>query len=130
MDWIVFMKVRLAIVGSRSFRDYTLMCDTLKDYDISQIVSGGAVGADSLAERYAKEHNIKCLVIKPDWDAYGRRAGYLRNVTIVEKSDACVAFWDGESKGTKHTINLCNKYNKPIKVVQFTPIKVKRIYVS
>ena len=53
--------MRIAIIGSRTFNDYELLQETLENYkdQISVIVSGGARGADTLGERWAKENNIK-----------------------------------------------------------------------
>ena len=51
--------MKLAIVGSRTFNDYELLKDEvdklLKKYNITEIVTGGARGADTLAEQYAKD---------------------------------------------------------------------------
>ena len=91
----------------------------MKQYlsDISWVVSGGAPGADSLAEKWAKE-NKKMLTIYPaDWLNLGKRAGYVRNTDIVKNSDMIIAFWDGNSKGTKHTIGLAQKMGKECKII-------------
>ena len=50
---------------------------------------------------------------------YGKRAGLIRNEKIVENSSVIVAFWDGESKGTFHTIQLAKKFNKDIYIYNF-----------
>jgi hypothetical protein len=47
--------MKTAVIGSRRFNDYALLQQTLDTYTISQIISGGAKGADTLAEQYAKE---------------------------------------------------------------------------
>ena len=78
------------------------------------IISGGANGADTLAEMFADKFGCPILIIRPDWDAYGKRAGFLRNEEIVNEADVVLAFWDGESKGTKHTINLTKKAGKKL----------------
>jgi hypothetical protein len=49
----------VAVGGSRAFNDYDLLKRTLDKYDISEIVSGGAKGADFFSKRYATERNIK-----------------------------------------------------------------------
>lgn len=108
----------LAIVGSRGFNDYKLLSDHVRLYKPSLIVSGGARGADKLAEQYAKEHNIEMLIIKPEWDLYGNEAGFRRNIDIINHADSVIAFWDGESKGTKHSISIA-KYNRPCEVVNY-----------
>lgn len=114
------MKKKLAIVGSRSFTDQRLFDKLLDSYsnNVEVVISGGARGADTLAERWAKKHNIPCIVYTADWDTYGKRAGYLRNVKIIKECDVCIAFWDGKSKGTQHSISLCDKLNKRCKVIR------------
>jgi len=111
--------MKVGIVGSREFKNYELFSDVMKQYlsDISWVVSGGAPGADSLAEKWAKE-NKKMLTIYPaDWLNLGKKAGYVRNTDIVKNSDMIIAFWDGKSKGTKHTIGLAQKMGKECKII-------------
>lgn len=117
-------KIKLAIVGSRTFDDYDLLVDEIKstyaDFDIEAIVSGGAKGADSLGAKFAEENSIPLIEFKPDWKKHGRRAGFLRNFDIIDECTHCIAFWDGESHGTKHDIDLCETNDKPCKVVLFS----------
>jgi len=113
--------MKLAIVGSRTFRDYKLLCESVAKMPepIEEIISGGASGADSLAERYAKEHNIPMKVFPAEWDKYGKSAGYRRNKDIINRADYVIAFWDGMSKGTKHSIDLAKSAHKPTYLVHF-----------
>lgn len=106
--------MKVAVIGSRSFHNYEMLKNVLSKYHISLIISGGAKGADSLAETYARENDIETLIFKPDWDKHGKSAGYIRNIDIIENSDLVIAFWDGKSKGTKHSIDLAKKGNKKI----------------
>lgn len=110
--------MKLAVIGSRGFNNYPLMEDHLSKYNPTHIVSGGAQGADKLAELYAVRHGIETIVYKPDWTV-GRHAGFLRNIQIVDSADCIIAFWDGKSKGTKHTIDYANKKRIPVNVVIF-----------
>lgn len=71
------------VAGSRTITDYNYIKETL-DYFLQNkteitIVSGGARGVDSLAERYAKERNYGLKIFPADWDRYGKQAGYIRN---------------------------------------------------
>ena len=91
--------MKIAVIGSRSFNDYKLMCDTLNALKIDLIISGSAKGADSLGERYANENNIETLIFKPDWEKHGKAAGMIRNTDIVDNAEFIVAFWDEISKG-------------------------------
>ncbi len=120
--------MKVLVIGSRGFDDYELLKETLDDLlsnasDI-EIVSGGAKGADSLAERYAKEKGCSCRVFPAEWSKYGKSAGYLRNAEMHRyiskyKERICIAFWDGISKGTQHSFSLAEKYQNPLKVIRF-----------
>lgn len=96
--------------GSRSFSNYRLLFDKM-DYFLKNIqdqiciLSGNARGADQLGERYAQEKGYKLLLFPANWQLYGKRAGYIRNLQMVKQANALVAFWDGQSKGTKHAID-------------------------
>lgn len=117
--------IRLAIVGSRSFNDYeqlkTFINETINknNFNISQIISGGAKGADILGAQFAIDNKIELIEYKPDWKKYGRSAGFKRNVDIIENCDFCIAFWDGKSNGTKHDIDLCKQMNKSYEICYF-----------
>jgi hypothetical protein len=113
--------MRIGIIGSRGFNNYTLVKDVMSEYinNVDVIVSGGAKGADTLGEIWAKEFNKETLIFLPDWNKYGKRAGFIRNQDIVKNSDLIIAFWDGHSKGTKSSIDLCSKFNIPIKIVNY-----------
>lgn len=104
--------MKTAIIGSRTFNDYAFLKSVCRQYDITAVISGGAIGADSLGEQYAQEMNIPTTIFKPDWDKYGRRAGVIRNKDIIENADIVIAFWDGVSRGTGHSIKLSQKLNK------------------
>ena len=82
-------------------------------------MSGGAKGADSFAEAWAKERNIKVQIFLPDWEKHGKSAGYIRNGHIIAEADACIAFWDGESKGTKLSISLAEMKGIPLKIIKY-----------
>lgn len=111
--------MKVAVVGSRTFNDYNKLKTTLDSIGISIIISGGAVGADSLAERYASDMNIPTIIFKPDWKTHGRSAGIIRNKDIVDSCDILVAFWDGESRGTLNSIERANASGKRVIVVNF-----------
>lgn len=106
--------MKLAVVGSRDFDDYEFLKKMLDYHPCSQIISGGARGADVLAKRYAAEQGIPIKEFMPDWSIHGKSAGYLRNEQIIEASDELVAFWNSTSRGTKHSIDLAKKVGKPV----------------
>ena len=121
----------LLLVGSRGFRDYETL-KTITDKMLSQqvsekkhivIVSGGADGADKLAEKYAHEHKYQLYVFEADWEQ-GKSAGFKRNAKMHEyiakqKKRGILAFWDGKSKGTAHSFELAKKHSNPLKVFNY-----------
>jgi len=112
--------MKLAVVGSKSFKDYEKLKEVLDEYeDVEEIVSGGAVGADSLAERYAIEHHIPIKVFYPNWSKYGKAAGPIRNKLIIQRADKVVAFYNGHSRGTESSMRYANSMNKDLKIVMF-----------
>lgn len=121
----------LLVAGSRNYQNYTEMCqvlDFLLKNQVAQgnkivIVSGGARGADSLAERYADERGYEKHIMPADWNLHGNKAGYIRNTEMhifisdpSVKRRGCVCFWDMQSKGTRHNFKLAEYYNNPIRV--------------
>ena len=116
--------MKIAIVGGRDFNDYDLLKTEVMNYIVDKahfetLVSGGAKGADALAERLALELSIPIQVFKPDYKRYGRAATVVRNSQIVENSDVIFAFWDGKSKGTLDSINKAKKMNKKLFIVNY-----------
>lgn len=123
--------IKLGIVGSREFpnsedvREYIsqLVNKPLVYNNLTNllerpyiIVSGGAQGVDTWAETMALKLGFKTEIYKADWDKLGKSAGWIRNKQIVDVCDKIVAFWDGESKGTKMTIDLAIQAGKPVDI--------------
>jgi hypothetical protein len=116
---------KVIVAGSRSFNDYQLLKQKLTFYlrrfkpEEIEIVSGGARGADQLGERFAREHGIKIKRFIPEWDKYGKSAGYRRNAEMAKYANACVVFWDGISRGSKHMIDLAKKEGLYLRIVRY-----------
>ena len=115
--------MKLAVVGSRGFIDYAKLDAELQkihqQQKISLSISGGAKGADSLAEDWAKKNEVPLQAILPDWKKYGRGAAVFRNKEIIAGCDMCVAFWDGKSRGTQNSINLAKAKGVKVKIVSY-----------
>jgi predicted Rossmann fold nucleotide-binding protein DprA/Smf involved in DNA uptake len=106
-----------AVVGSRSFHDYTFFKDILEGYEITQIISGGARGADELAKRYALEKNLEIQIFQPDYARYGKSDLYASNHSVIDRADQVVAFWDRKSLGTAHSIKYAQKQGKKVFII-------------
>ncbi len=114
------------MVGSRSFDDKAKLYEVLtKNLDrIKLIISGGAKGADSLAVEWAADFGIPYLVFPALWrdpftGVQNKGAGFKRNILIVEQADVVMAFWDGQSAGTNHTLEMAKQRNKPVRIIRF-----------
>jgi hypothetical protein len=74
-----------------------------------------AQGADRMGQSFAKEFKVPLKIMNADWNKYGKSAGYIRNqeMSTYAKQDPdsgiLIAFWDQESKGTKHMIDIATK---------------------
>lgn len=108
----------VAVVGGRTFNDsvhyhrLALILDILKDgLGTFTIVSGGADGADTFGERYAKENGLKTIIHLPDYKTHGRAAPIIRNKNIIEDADIVVACWNKKSRGTANAIGLAKDSN-------------------
>lgn len=117
---------KIIIAGSRDFMDYNLLKEKvnkiLQEKRVSHkivIISGCARGADTLGLRYASENAFDVEEYPANWDKYGKKAGYMRNVEMAENADALIAFWDGKSKGTKHMIDIATERNLPTRVIKY-----------
>ena len=129
-------ELRIIVAGSREFYDYQLLSDTLMDYlaemddkDVvdnpSQVkfISGTCRGADALGEHFAYTYEYEVIRFSVAWDRYGDSAGYRCNAEMAkyasEAYGVLFAFWDGQSRGTKHMIDLAKRYGLEVHVVNY-----------
>ncbi len=100
--------MRTIIAGSRSITEYKHVLKAVAEsgINITQVVSGTAKGVDLLGEKFAQEHGISVVRFPADWNKYGNRAGYLRNMEMAGNADALIAVYDGTSRGTQHMIDI------------------------
>lgn len=103
--------MRTIIAGSRGITDFKLVENIINNciWEITTVISGGARGIDKLGELWAEKNNIPCEVFPADWDTFGKKAGYLRNIEMANTADALIVIWDGLSKGTKHMLTIAKK---------------------
>ena len=114
--------IKLAIIGSRSFKNKKYKDESLKslqdEYIFDIVVSGGANGADAMGEQWANKQKIPTNIFYPDFKNR-KHAYHFRNRQIVEQSDVVVAFWDGSSTGTKYTMSYAKKIGKKVVVFKY-----------
>lgn len=117
---------RVIIAGGRNFINYVMVAERceyylqnkLKTHNVI-ILSGHASGADSMGEKFAEDHNLKCELHPANWELYGKAAGPIRNEEMAKVADALIAFWDGKSPGTKSMISLARRKGLQVAVVRY-----------
>ena len=94
--------MKTIICGSRGLTDNQYFTDCMYSYalNITDILSGMASGPDTQALAWAKKNKINTIEYPADWSRHGKKAGILRNIEMAGDAEACIAFWDGKSKGT------------------------------
>lgn len=113
--------MKLAIIGSRGITNLDI--SPYIPEGVTEIVSGGAKGIDTLAEEYADKNKLSKHIIRPNYQKYPKKsAPIIRNKLIVESCDFVLVFWDGQSKGTLSTITFANKLKKAMKIVEINSI--------
>lgn len=107
--------MKLIIAGGRNYRftmtDVARLHALKNTHEITEVVSGGATGADAEGERWAELNSIPVKRFPADWNdlsqpralirrtadgkLYDARAGFRRNQAMAEYADACVLFPGG-----------------------------------
>lgn len=118
--------MKLIVAGGRDFTDSNRMIAELQKLvesgeitDSPELVCGMARGADMLAYSLWANNRMPIHNFPANWNKHGKSAGYKRNQEMGEFADAAVCFWDGNSKGTKHMIDIMNRLNKPVHIVRY-----------
>lgn len=118
--------MKVIIAGSRTYNrpseDLSVAVSRSK-FNITEVVSGGAKGADQCGEYWAWQNDISIKTFNPNWHLkrkYNPLAGLERNVKMADYADALIALWDGQSTGTNHMINEMKKRKKPVFIWRYT----------
>jgi hypothetical protein len=113
--------MKVIIAGGRDFNDYLLLLQAVvkANFDITEVVSGGAKGADALGELFARDMDLPLSCFPANWDLHGRAAGPIRNGEMAQYADALIAMWDGTSSGTRNMINQAKDRGLRVHVEQY-----------
>lgn len=116
----------IVICGSREgFDQVQVDLEMASLPDDAMVITGGARGVDRLAHSAAERFGFQTEVIHAEWERHGKKAGYLRNVEMLNREpDRVIAFWDGKSKGTLHTITEARRRSIPVQII--SPVTATR----
>lgn len=108
--------MKTIIAGSRDINKPEILATAILNaldngLSITEVVSGGARGVDTLGEHWAALAAVPIKRFPAEWDKYGRSAGIIRNTEMAKYANALIAVWDGKSRGTKHMIDYAKLKN-------------------
>ena len=115
--------MKVLVCGGRTFNQYSLLSRTLTEFHklnrIVELCHGGARGADSLSGDWARAHKVPCKVYHAEWDKYGRSAGPIRNLQMLDefKPSVVIAFPGGA--GTTHMVKAAHAKKVPVIQVNY-----------
>lgn len=121
--------------GSRHFSDPLVATKAIIDRVFmlpsgGTVIHGNAPGADRLAGVAAERAGLKVEVFPADWNThadncrcrghgYCKEAGFRRNLLMLDQKPALViAFWNGISTGTLHTISNARSRGLNVEVIR------------
>src|SRR3954447_17787592 len=113
--------MRILVCGGRNYLDINFLFATLDrkhaSTPITEVITGGASGADTLAVEWAKARDIPFQIFFAAWHEHGRGAGPLHNRQMLEEGrpDIVVAF--PGAHGTAGMVKLARKAGVPVEVL-------------
>lgn len=115
----------ILVSGSRNFSRPQLVRQIITRLvtPSDQLMHGCARGVDTWAGEAAESQGASILKRPADWNRHGKRAGIIRNEQMLQEARQhpnlmVVIFWDGQSRGTKHMIDLCVAAHLPHQIIQ------------
>lgn len=108
--------MKVLVAGGRDFKptkeDWFKLRDALLSSNCTELVSGGASGADLMGELCAAKLNIPVKPFAAEWAKHGKAAGPMRNQLMADYADAAIFFPGG--RGTADMKRRWMATGKPI----------------
>jgi hypothetical protein len=114
----IIPRVKVAIVGSRHFPEMERVTTFVAGLPAgATVVTGGASGVDAVAGEAARDHSLGLIKLPPRFEEQNDpTAAERRNQELVDAVDVVVAFWDGQSAGTRNTITRAIESGREVHV--------------
>lgn len=117
--------MKVVIAGSRTIHNLDIVRRAIElftrkhNISITEVVSGKALGVDTLGEQWAKIQNVPIKEFPANWKLFGSSAGPIRNEKMAEYCDAGILVWDNKSSGTKNMKGHLERLKKPYYVLKY-----------
>jgi YspA, cpYpsA-related SLOG family len=102
--------VRVLACGGRNFDDRDMLNATLDrlsaERGFSLVIAGGARGADTMAEEWARTTGLPCTVYQADWEDLGRKAGPIRNQRMLQEGRPALVVAFPGGRDTAHMVSI------------------------
>lgn len=112
--------MKVIIAGGRDYnfekKDFDLLDYISTKWLITEVVSGGATGADVGGEQWATIKKLPIKKFPANWKKYGKVAGPLRNAEMAAYADAVILFPGG--KGMTNMFENAKEFNLDILFVR------------
>lgn len=117
--------MKVIIAGGRELRSWDVVRAAIEKcgFTVTEVVSGGAHGADAIGASIAALHGKPVKTFPAHWRQHGNAAGPIRNKQMAEYADALIACWDGSSPGTRNMIEQMRGLGKPVFVQMYSNCK-------
>lgn len=126
---------RLIVCGSRSWTHAPTIHAKLNQLLIKgrkiTLVHGDAQGADKIAKQWGENVGGRYVTVEPHPPNYlfgeKAQAPLVRNEEMAKAgADLCLAFWDGQSRGTAHMIAQAVRHRIPVEIVAEPALTAQR----
>lgn len=128
--------MRVLVTGGRTFRDSQWLWSGLDMIHrhaqlgpITEIIEGGATGADNRAQEWAFRNEIRCITVPAQWERYSaglkagqaNPAGAIRNVEMARLTPDLVLACPGGA-GTAHMVATAKAHGLKVVFLEKMPV--------
>jgi hypothetical protein len=121
---VLSYEYRIIVAGTRNYNDYETfslkinkIIKNIEKHSLIFISGMASSGADKLIVDFCNKNNFPFVEFPANWSV-GKKAGYERNALMAEYATHLISFWDGNSKGTKHMIDIAKRKNITTRVIK------------
>lgn len=121
--------ITIIVCGGRTYTDALQLDAALTtlhaQHAIACVIDGGARGADTLAQFWCEQQEIRNITCMADWTTHGKAAGPIRNTHMLSRKPHLVVAFPG-GRGTDNMVSQARAAGVPV----WMPLHDDRIPLS